>query len=267
MADRSHKNNFDYKVAFLKAIEEGDPQQADRLARRLQAQNQLFSGEFNRAINDRNLLMQRYGIQDGLIEKLFDRRWVRRVNLVDVLAGDAERFNASLRSTIEEIGFTPDPSPVHLQRTGAIKGSQRQIIDYGSFSPDIPIIGQMEKILRHILTKYSAFLLQAGYPAEFVRYSSKITSFAAATKDGGYHHSHCHSNAVFVVTYYVYVPESANVQILFGSHRPFYPILPFATERPVTGDFVLFPGFYPHSTTPHNSPDARINMGFDVAPL
>lgn len=265
MADLSLQNNFDYMVAFLKAIEEGDPQKADRLARRLQAQNQLFSRAFNRAINDRNLLMQRYGIQDGLIEKLFDRRWIRRVNLADVLDGDAERFNASLRSTIEEIGFIPDPSP-----TGRIKGSERLIINYGSFSPDIPIIGQMEKILHHIVTKYSAFLLQEGYPAKFVRNSSKFTSFAAATKDGGYHYTHIHSNAVFVVTYYVHVPESANVEILFGRHRanvPSLQALPFATQRPVTGDFVIFPGFYPHSTTPHNSPEARINMGFDVAPL
>jgi len=209
--------------------------------------------------------MRRYGIQDGLIEKLFDPRWIRRVNLADTLGGDAERFNASLRSTIEEIGFTPDPSP-----TRGIKGSERLIIDYGSFSPDIPIIGQMEKLLRHILTKYSTFLLQAGYPAKFVRNSSKFTSFAAATKDGGYHYPHCHSNAVFVVTYYVYVPESANVEIRFGEYASNvgeFRGLPFATERPVTGDFVLFPGFYPHSTTPHNSPDARINMGFDVAPL
>ena len=143
MADRSHYKSVNYESIFVKAIEEGDPQKADGLARRLQAQSRVFSGNFNRAINDRNVLMRRYGIQDGVIEKLFDPRWIRRVNLADVLAGDAERFNASLRSTIEEIGFTPDPSPVHLQRTGAIKGSQRQIIDYGSFSPDIPIIGQM----------------------------------------------------------------------------------------------------------------------------
>jgi len=164
-----------------------------------------------------------------------------------------------------KIKFTPDPSP-----TGAIKGSERQIINYGSFSPDIPIIGQMEIILRQILTKYSAFLLQAGYPASFVRNSSKFTSFAATTKDGGYHYRHFHSNAVFVVTYYIYVPESANVEILFGRHRSDvrdFQELPFATERPVTGDFVIFPGFYPHSTTRHNSPDARINMGFDVVPL
>ena len=200
-----------------------------------------------------------------MIEKLFNPRWIRRVNLADALGGDAERFNASLRSTIEEIGFTPDPSP-----TRGIKGSERLIIDHGSFSPDIPIIGQMEKILRHILTKYSTFLLQAVYPAKFVRNSSKLTSFAAATKDGGYHYPHCHSNAVFVATYYVYVPESANVEIRFGEHASNvgkFRGLPFGTERPVTGDFVIFPGFYPHSTTPHNSPDARINMGFDVAPL
>ena len=265
MADRSHHKPVSYDSVFVKAIDEGDPQKAHGLARRMLAQNKPFSTAFNMAINDLNFLVRRRGIQDELIEKLFSPRWIRRVNLADVLDGDAERFNASLRSTIEEIGFKPDPAP-----TRGIKGSERLIIDYGSFSPDIPIIGQMEKTLRHIVTKYSAFLLQAGYPAKFVRNSSKFTSFAAATKDGGYHYPHIHTNAVFVVTYYVHVPESANVEILFGWHRanvPSLQALPFATERPVTGDFVIFPGFYPHSTTPHNSPEARINMGFDVAPL
>ena len=35
MADQSHQNHFDYEFAFLKAIEEGDPQKALGLARRL----------------------------------------------------------------------------------------------------------------------------------------------------------------------------------------------------------------------------------------
>ena len=44
MADPLHYKSVNYESVFVKAIEEGDPQKADGLARRLQAQSRIFVG-------------------------------------------------------------------------------------------------------------------------------------------------------------------------------------------------------------------------------
>ena len=76
---------------------------------------------------------------------------------------------------------------------------------------------------------------------------------------------------MFVVAYYVDVPTETEAEIVLGGFErvglPNLTAPPVATRRPVTGDFIVFPGFHLHMTTPHQGPEMRINMAFDVQPV
>lgn len=224
----------------------------------------VFSKASFRALNDIYNLNFNFQIDNPSIHKLFDARWIRQVNMEDIATDPVDDFHVALREYLLTLDFQPDGF-------GDIDGTQRLRIRGPIPSGENPTMPQLEAAVEHVGRKYIEFLRLSGYPDSLIKDDFQLTNFVMATKDGGYHFPHMHNNAMFVVAYYVYVPNSSDGKIVFGLNRrhgvPRLHAPDFAVKQPRTGDFIIFPGFYSHSTTASTSSETRINIAFDFNPV
>jgi uncharacterized protein (TIGR02466 family) len=107
--------------------------------------------------------------------------------------------------------------------------------------------------------------------------SYKILTWAVVTEHEGYAMPHIHPKSWIGGAYYVQLPHDFDSQsvahagwIEFGRgeqglHKLHEPIT--TVHKPVEGDFIIFPGYFWHSTVPLSSRQKRICMAFDVQPV
>jgi hypothetical protein len=254
-----------YEERLSELLATGEPLEAYKLARRMLSQSARFRNPANAVLNDLHNLTHGFGIDDPEIENLFDPRWIRKVNIDQVFDAALVPFHGELRDALIDLGFVSD-----VAGDGNTDGAERLVITEAARAINVPVIEQMKTVVAHVVRKYLTQCGESGYPSAYLRDRFALRHFAHATRNGGHHTPHIHNNAMFVVAYYVDVPRGAETEIVFGGFaRPGLPDLtspPIATKRPATGDFIVFPGFHSHTTTPHHGPELRINMAFDVQP-
>jgi hypothetical protein len=244
----------------------GEPLQAHKLARRMLSQRAQFQSQANRVLNDLYNLVYNFEIDDPEIKNLFDPCWIRKVNIAQVSSVVLDSFHTELKDALIDLGLEPD-----VAGFGNVDGAERLVLSEAARAMKVPVIEQLKTLVVHVARKYKAQCDAAGYPSTFLRDRFALRHFAHGTRNGGHHFPHIHRNAMFVIAYYVDVPTETEAEIVLGGFgRVDLPNLeapPIATRWPVTGDFIVFPGFHAHTTTPHQGPELRINMAFDVQPV
>lgn len=254
-----------YEARMSELLREGRPEEARQFAKQLLAASPKFVNPANSILNDLRNLLHSFELRDPEIENLFDPRWIRLVNISKIFNGDLDAFRADIKNALLGLGFQSDAPGF-----GNVDGAERLVLSREALSTETPAIDNLQAIVAHVARKYLTDCRANGYPEAFMRDRFTLKYFAHATRNGGHHTPHVHGNAMFVVAYYVHVPSDTDVELQFGGYeRPGLPELKsplIATKRPVTGDFVVFPGFLSHTTTPNFGSEMRINMAFDVQP-
>jgi hypothetical protein len=177
--------------------------------RSLLGNSQRFSKPHFRALNDLYNLAYRYKLDDPWLLNLFQSRWIRQINMTDVTDAPLTKVHTALKDYLIGLDFQPDGFD-------GVKGSQRLRIRSDAMDGENSVIAQLERAVRHVGKKYIEFLKKSNYPKEYITDNLDITKYVMATKSGGYHFPHLHNNVVFVVAYYVYVPENNDGKIVFG---------------------------------------------------
>lgn len=263
--NRPSLERVSYEEQLSELLVTRKPLEAHELARRMLSHSAKFRNPANNVLNDLYNLTRNFEIDDPEIKTLFDPKWIRKVNISEILAGATNPFHGELKDALIDLGLVPD-----VAGDGNADGAERLVLPEAARAIQVPIIEQLKTVVAHVVRKYLVQCGQAGYPRDFLRERFALKYFAHATRNGGHHTPHVHNNAMFVVAYYVDVPPETETEIVFGgferSRLPNLTSPPIATKRPATGDFIVFPGFYSHTTTPNQSSDLRINMAFDVQP-
>ena len=102
-----------------------------------------------------------------------------------------------------------------------------------------------------------------------------VSSWSSRLLDRGFHLNHVHPQGWISSAYYVSVPEVCRDQrrregwLKFGEPTADFGDLfpPRRYIQPVPGRLVLFPSYLWHGTVPFESPQPRITIAFDAAPL
>jgi tetratricopeptide (TPR) repeat protein len=159
----------------------------------------------------------------------------------------------------------------------AINGSHT---GYGTLFAHNKVLGEsVERMVSRAVEQYIAWLsLDPDHPMLTSRPSRyKILTWAVVTEHEGYAMPHIHPKSWIGGAYYVQLPGDFDSQavehagwIEFGRgeqglHKLHEPIT--TVHKPVEGDFIIFPGYFWHSTVPLSSRQKRICMAFDVQPV
>ncbi|MBI3431497.1 MAG: tetratricopeptide repeat protein [Hydrogenophilales bacterium] len=139
---------------------------------------------------------------------------------------------------------------------------------------------KVEKMICSAVDEY-IFRLSAidpNHPIHTSRPTSyRVKSWAVVTTFSGYAAPHIHPKSWVGGAFYVQLPEDFKSQatekagwIEFGRgeagmHKLRNPIT--VSYEPVVGDFIMFPGYFWHSTVPLESTQKRICMAFDLEPI
>lgn len=139
----------------------------------------------------------------------------------------------------------------------------------------------VEKMIMAAVDKYVSGLskVDPNHPVHAARPKGdvRLRSWAVVTEVDGFAAPHIHAQSWIGGAYYVQLPDDFQNQptkdagwIEFGRSESYlHRLRPAVTARfePVAGDFIIFPGFFWHSTIPLESRQKRICMAFDIEPV
>ncbi len=219
-----------------------------------------YSGDRWHAMHDHFTVRRLIGDVPEETASLFSPNFIGRFNLAEILQRDITDINARLESQLLEHGYKENP-----RDWAGIAGDEKLIINDARFLLDSQPFAGVWRVIDGIASQYLAEMRKFKALAPFMepRYGHRI--FASATRGNGYHQSHIHSKASFVMVYYVRVFEAGPATLQFGTHASFN-VPPFAKCEPVEGDMIIFPAFFAHSSTPTNYEGLRATIGVEFEP-
>ena len=219
-----------------------------------------YSGDRWHAMHDHFTVSRLIGEVPEETASLFSPDYIGRFNLAEILQRDISDINARLESQLLEHGYRENP-----RDWAGISGHEKLIINDARFLLDRQPFAGVWRVIEKVADQYFAEMRKFDALAPFMEPSYGHRLFASATRGDGYHQSHIHSKASFVMVYYVRVFDEGPATLQFGTHTSFN-VPPFAKCDPVEGDMIIFPAFFAHSSTPTKYEGLRATIGVEFEP-
>lgn len=251
---------LDNRAVLRDLLLEGRFADALTLAETAYREEAPYSSDRLYSLVDTYAIRRQLGVLPGNLVRLFDARNIGHARIADLTDIDVDAVNARILTDIERLGLDENPRP-HL----GIEGKDKLLIgDARALYASEPL-ASLIPVFQSFLADYLTTLGASDYPRPLIETEYRVRAFVAATRGDGYHPPHLHSNAGFVMVYYVRVPDGAAARLQFGTHN-MVTVATFHEVTPREGDLFVFPSCFMHGTTPTGVEAIRANLGLELEP-